>query len=161
MRIEPPCTRDVAYVGAYMRQRDRDEFIALTHFASYGELVFSLIERFASHPDVFVVHDEEPVAVGGMILHRPNVATLLFFATDKFAAVGRPFTRFVKKQLFRTYVERGVHRIEAQALADYGEVRSWLNVLGLTAEATMPGFGRDGQTYIQYAWTKSVRSPRP
>jgi hypothetical protein len=156
MKVVPPNPDDVRAVALLMRQRDRDEFMPLTHFTEHHELVSSLTERFGEHPDCFVVMSHDgPVAVGGMLLHRPNVATLLFFASDAFAGrVAADFTRFVKQRLFPGYVAKGVHRIECQSLEDYTSVHNWLEVLGLKREATMPGFGRGGETYIQFSWTK-------
>lgn len=139
-----------------MRQRDRDEFMPMTHFERHADLVSSLVERFGEHPDCFTVFDDPgPVAVGGMLLHRPNVATLLFFATDDFkGAVAADFTRFVVQRLFPRYRERGVHRIECQSLDGYEEVHRWLGVLGLEKEAVLRSFGRGGEDYVQFAWTK-------
>lgn len=154
MIVEPALPAAVAAVAKSMRQRDRDEFMALSHFETHDQLVKSLVQRFGGHPDVFTVHTDAPVAVGGMLLHRPNVATLLFFATDDFAgAVAADFTRFVKQRLFPGYIAKGVHRIECTALAGYEEVHRWLVALGLEYEADMPKFGRGGETYTQFAWT--------
>ena len=156
MIVEPANYVDVEAVAQQMRARDRDEFMPLTHFATHAELVASLVERFGEHPDCFIVNgDPGPVAVGGLLLHRPNVATLLFFATDDFAPEGANFTRFVVQRLFPTYIERGVHRIECAALAEYDEMHRWLGVLGLAREAVLLGFGRGGETYIQFSWVKS------
>lgn len=153
MNIEPALPSDVALVAQAMRQRDRDEFMPLTHFERHEQLAKSLVTRFGGHPDVFTVFDDPgPVAVGGMLLHRPNVATLLFFATDDFKGrVASDFTRFVKQRLFPAYEARGVHRIECQSLDGYEEVHRWLEVLGLEREAVMPAFGRGGETYLQFA----------
>jgi hypothetical protein len=155
--VEPSLPADVSRVAQAMRQRDRDEFMALSHFERHDELVKSLVKRFGGHPDVFTVFDDPgPVAVGGMLLHRPNVATLLFFATDDFKdKVAADFTRFVKQRLFAEYRKRGVHRIECAALAEYDEMHRWLKVLGLVREAVMLGFGRAGETYLQFSWVKS------
>jgi hypothetical protein len=151
--VEPALPNDVARVAAAMRQRDRDEFMPMTHFERHEQLVKSLVQRFGGHPDVFTVFDDPgPVAVGGMLLHRPNVATLLFFATDDFKGkVAADFTRFVKQRLFPQYIAAGVHRIECQSIEAYASVHNWLEVLGLKEEATLPKFGRGGETYIQFA----------
>lgn len=156
MIVEPALPDDVFRVAQAMRQRDREEFMALGHFERHEDLVKSLVKRFGGHPDVFTVFgDPGPVAVGGMLLHRPNVATLLFFATDDFVAVGAEFTRFVVQRLFPGYRAKGVHRIECQSLDGYDEVHRWLNALGLEREAVMPKFGKGGETYIQFAWVAS------
>lgn len=157
MIVEPALPNDVAKVAAAMRQRDRDEFMPMTHFERHEQLVKSLVQRFGGHPDVFTVFaDPGPVAVGGMLLHRPNVATLLFFATDDFGGkVAADFTRFVKQRLFPGYIAKGVHRIECQSLDGYEEVHRWLGVLGLEREALLRRFGRGGEDYVQFAKVES------
>lgn len=153
MIVEPANTRDVAHVAVRMRERDVEEIIATSHFTTKGELVSDLVQRFGEHQDVFVVYgDPGPVAVVGMLLHRPNVGTLLFFATDDFDAVGSDFVRFVVQRWFPAYKERGVHRIECTALESYDEVHRWLDTFGLKREAVMPKFGRGGETYVLFSW---------
>lgn len=153
MIVESALPDDVFRVAQAMRQRDREEFMALGYFERHDELVKSLVKRFGGHPDVFTVFgDPGPVAVAGMLMNRPNVGTLLFFATDDFQKIGGDFTRFVVQRWFPTYRERGVHRIECVSIDGYDEVHRWLNLMGLEQEAVLPKFGRSGETYIQFAW---------
>lgn len=154
MKVGAATTDDVRSVANSMRARDREEFMAVSNFLHHSELVHSLVDRYGGHPDVIVAGLDEgkPMCIGGLILHRPNVATLLFFATDDFHLIGRDFTRFVKQRLFPGYTRKGVHRIECASLGGYDEVHRWIEVLGLTREVEMKKFGRGGETYVQFAW---------
>lgn len=156
MRVEAATPEHVFAVANAMRARDREEFMAVSTYRRHAELVENLVRRFGNHPDVIAAFWENtvPVVIGGLIQHRPNVATLLFFATDDFPKIGSELTRFIKQRLFAGYVAQGVHRIEAASIDGYDEVHRWIEVLGLKKEAVMRGYGRGGETYLQFAWVK-------
>lgn len=155
MIVEAATPDLVRRVAEAMRARDREEFMAVSSLHDHRDLVDSLVRRFGQHPDVIVVSDSAgPVVVGGLIRYRPNVASLLLFATDGMPRVGADLTRFIKHRLFAAYRDAGVHRIECSSLGGYTQIHRWLRALGLKQEARMEGFGRDGQTYLQFSWTK-------
>lgn len=155
MRIEHAAASDVAAVALNMRHRDYLEFSAVSPCNSRSELADLLTARFGDRPgDVLAVFDgERPVAIGGLIESRPNVITLLFFATDNFPAVALPLTRFIKRELFPRYIAAGVHRFEAVSMHRHEEAHRWLKILGLKMEAALFGYGRDRETFVQFAWT--------
>lgn len=158
MIAEAATARTVREVAEEMRPRDREEFMAASPFERHTDLVEALVERYSPHPDVYAFLDgQEPIAIAGLIQHRPRVVTLLFFSKPDLARIGADLTRFVAQRLFPAYQQRGVHRIECASIESYGETHRWLKTLGLKQEAIMPGYGRDGQTYIQFAWVSDVR----
>ena len=134
--------------------------MAVSSFETHDQLVDAIVERYAPHQDAYVFRTDggAPVGVAGMIRHRPNVITLLFFATEQFAEIGSDLTRFVRKVLFPKYKELGVHRIECASIEGYAETHRWLEVLGMKEEAIMPGYGRGGETYIQFSWVKETKN---
>ena len=146
----------VREIAEQMRPRDREEFMAVSPFERHSQLVDEIVKRYALHQDAYAFRadDGAPVAVAGLIQHRPNVITLLFLATERFPEISAALTRFVVQRLFPKYKERGVHRIECASIEGYVETHRWLGVLGLEEEAVMPGYGRDGETYIQFAWVR-------
>ena len=159
MITEAATVTAVREIAENMRLRDWAEFMAVSPFETHGQLVDAVVERYALHQDAYVFRadDGTPVGVAGMIRHRPNVITLLFFATEQFAEIGSDLTRFVRKVLFPKYKELGVHRIECASIEGYAETHRWLEVLGLQQEAVMPGYGRGGETYIQFSWVADAR----
>jgi hypothetical protein len=161
MRIEEPTRESVLHVITNMRESDMREFLAVSHMTDRRTLSHVLLDRYERHPDVIVAwNDQEPVAVGAMLETRPKVATLMFFATDKFETIAAPLTRFIRQRLFARCKNVGVHRIECLSIEGYPEAHRWIKALGLSQEAVMHGFGREGETFYQFAWVKeNVRSP--
>lgn len=137
-----------------MRERDLEEFLALAPVDDGEALAQQLARQYGERNDVLCVFDDrdEPVCIGGTIETRPNVMTLLFFATDEFPRVVRPLTRFIRNELFPRYFAIGVHRIEAVAMAKYVEVHGWLARLGLKQETgTLHAFGKGREDFVQFA----------
>lgn len=155
MRIDAATPADVRHVAENMRESDEREFLAVNWVQTRAELVEGLVRRYAKAPEAIVARDNahQPIAIGALIEQRPNVATLLFFATDRFPEIAVPLTRFIRRRLFPAHQRAGVHRIECAA-ADREDVRRWLEALGLSHEAEMRGYGKAGETFHQYAWVK-------
>lgn len=157
MRVETATVEDVVDVAYRMRERDYLEFTALSDTDSPAELARRLGARYGrSGQAICAHHDDKPVAIGEMVIARPGVATLMFFATDDFPKIAISATRFIKWELFPRYREHGIHRIEAVSLEGYDETHRWLQTLGLAQEAVMPGYGRRAETFRQFAWVRDV-----
>lgn len=159
MRIEPASRENVFTVAENMRERDYVEFGALSFASTRAALALVMAERYGGRPDVMCGYFMDvPVCIGGAIETRPNVITLLFFATDDFNRVAFPATRFIRGEMFPRLRDAGVHRIEAVSLANHADAHKWLRVLGLEAE-TLPlaGYGKAGEEFIQFSWVRDVR----
>ena len=154
MKIDAPLRADVRHVAENMRQKDIVEFRAVSRAENTDELAEALIERYGDRGDTICARldDGTPVAVGAMIESRFNVVTLLFFATDDFPQIAMALTKFIVQRLFPRYRNAGVHRIECVSHVGYTEAHRWIETLGLEKEAEMPGYGRNGETYFQFAW---------
>lgn len=160
MRISSPTPDVVRRVALNMRERDYKEFSAVSFTTSREQLAEAMAERYGSRTDVVVgyLDDMTPVCVGAAIMARPNVVTLLFFATDDLKEIILPVTRFIKKQFLARLVLSGTHRIEAVSLAGYDETHAWLKTLGLDKETeSLLGYGKAGEAFVQFAWSKDVR----
>ena len=153
MKIDYATAADVYDVALRMRESDYIEFDALSPTGSREELAARLADRFANRPDVLVARREDvPVAVGGLIEHRPNVVTLLFFATDDFNAVSGDISCTVKRILRRAKAA-GTHRIEVVSLIGHKQAHDWIRWLGLREEGgPLRGFGKNGEAFQQFAW---------
>lgn len=161
MRIEPATPEAVRHVAVNMRERDYLEFSAVSFAETRFELAEVLTARYGENAEVHVGFEGmEPICVGGSVMARPNVISLLFFATDRFPEIVLPATRYIKKQLLPRLVEAGVHRVEAVSMIDHTEAHAWLRTLGLRKETgPMQGYGKNGEAFVQYAWSKNVRPP--
>ncbi|MBZ9706064.1 hypothetical protein LB543_04935 [Mesorhizobium sp. ESP7-2] len=144
----------VRYVADNMREKDVEEFLAVSFARNRGELADSLVERYGAHQHAFGFSDDDdtPVGVGAMVEGRPNVITLMFFATPLFNKLALPIARFTKRRLFPGYIETGVHRIECISIAGYEEAHRWIRLCGMSEEGVFRGFGKRGETFHQFAW---------
>lgn len=147
-----PSEKDLRYVAENMRDRDVAEFMAVSHAETRAGLVDDLVARYAQHPGLICgFADNEPTAIGAMVAARPNVITLMFFATEKFSKIAIPLTRFIRQRLFPRYINDGVHRIECVSIDGYEETHRWIEALGLQHEARHEGYGRNGETFHTFA----------
>ena len=153
MRIEGPTPEHVSHVAGNLRRSDAAEFLAVSSAATTEELAAMLVQRYSDDDHVYCFSKgATPVAVGAMVEGRPNVITIMFFATEMFPAIAFELARFCKRRLFPFYRRRGVHRIECIAIDGNDENRRWIEMLGMKHEATLRGFGRGGETFHQFAW---------
>jgi len=157
--IERATADDIRHVAMNMRARDFEEFTATAPTDSRRHLADMLAHRYSSRDDVLCGSlDGEPICIGGTIEAWPGVISLLFFATDDFPKIGRPITRFIRRELFPRYLEAGIHRIQAISLDGYSEVHDWLRAIGLAQETEpMLGYGKRGEAFVQFAKVKYVR----
>jgi hypothetical protein len=155
MKIDVATLVDIREVALNMRERDLEEFSAVYAADTRHEIANVLGDRYGWRTDIIVAkQDDVPVAVGGVMELRPNVLTLFFLATPAFDRIVLPLSRYIKWRLFPPLIEAGVHRIEAVTLDTYTEMHRWLELLGLSREATHPCFGKRRETFATYAWVK-------
>lgn len=148
--IEIATSEDVWNVALRMRESDFLEFAAVSNVDSREAMADALAARIEQPIGVF--RDGRPVAIGAMVETRPNVATLLFFATDAFPDVALELTRFVRRRLFPKYREVGFHRFECVSIEGHVAAHRWIKILGLELEAYLPKYGRAGEAFYQFAW---------
>lgn len=161
MKTEVATFGDVYSVARNMRARDIEEFLAVSPVTTHDGLVMRLIERFGHHQGLIVAKEGDvAIAIGGLIELRPHVATLLFFATDRFPSIALALTRFIRQKLFPRVKRAGVHRIEAVSIEGYEEAHRWIEILGLKREAELRGYGKNGETFIQFAWVSDACKTR-
>lgn len=152
MRVDITTPENVRYVAERMRDSDYREFSALSHASTRQEMIDSLVEAYGNHQGGICAYlGDEPVAVGAMVEGRPNVITLMFFATDDMHKIVLPLTRFITKNLFEKYRANGVHRIECVSIDGYDEAHRWIKMLGLHHEAVFPSFGKNEEPFHSFA----------
>lgn len=160
MKIEPASVDDVHSVALRMRQRDFEEFSAVTPADTYAGLATLMADRYGGRPDVMCGSDDAlgPICIGGTIEARPNVISLLFFATDDFPKIALPITRFIRQNLFPKLIAAGAHRIEAVSMDGHDQTHAWLRTIGLEAETgPMRGYGKNREDFVQFSWSADVR----
>lgn len=156
VRIERATPAEIEYVARNMRQRDFEEFSALSWENGREALARDLAHRFSERSDTLCAALDEPIAIGMTVLNRPRVITLGFFATDRFPEIAIGVTRFVRELLER-FESVGVHRIEAVSLDGHEQAHRWLGLLGLEPETgPLRNYGRSGETFKQFVRVKNA-----
>lgn len=150
MKIERATRDDIAFVARNMRERDFAEFSAISRCDTREELADLLTQTYGGREDIICGAKDEPICIGITVEVWPNVMSLGFLATDRFPEIGRPITKFTK-DLLAKYEAAGVHRVQAISIEGYDTTHRWLETLGLKREVVMPGYGRNNETFVQFA----------
>ncbi len=161
MKIERASAAQVCEVAYRMREADYAEFSAVSTAADREELALILAGRYGDEPAALcALKSGVPVAIGATLETRPNVLTLMFFATDAFAEIAFPLTRFIRQRLLKPMIAAGVHRVEAVSMVGHDKAHRWIRALGLEPETEpLLGYGRAGEAFLQFSWVRDdVRS---
>lgn len=139
---------DALDIAQRMRPADRAEILA----TRWSDELAPVALDAANSPLAFSLGLERPIcAIGGSPRH-PGVWSAWMFATDELPRIGRAATLFACRDILPMMVAAGAHRIEARSAADHHVAHRWLEAVGGRREAVIPGYGRDRQDFILYAW---------
>lgn len=154
MTPEPLCYGDAFALASTMRECDREEIFA-THWPG-EELQGLVVGAMACAPFAycFKYRGWPTVAVGAAPLH-PGVWRVWAFGTDYFRHVGFAVTKWIRRGMMPALLAAGAHRAEALSIDGHAEAHRWLEALGARREATLKGFGREGQDFHVYAWRRN------
>jgi len=158
MKLNSATASDIYHVAMDMRDADYKEFVALADCGDRDALARQLVARFANADLVVAYHGGQPAAIGGAVCYRPNVATMLFYATDAFPKIGLDVTRFIRRHYIPALHAQGVHRLECVSHGNYTWAHKWLSSLGFSHEATLGGFGKNGEMYYQFSKVEYART---
>lgn len=103
------------------------------------------------------VETQEPLVVGGFIQTGPNRHQTFFLATQRaWDEHGREITQHVIDTLEKV-VENEEHvRIETYCLSKRRKAREWYTRIGLQYEATLKGYGVNGESAVLYTLVKGA-----
>lgn len=161
VRIGPLEADAVAFVAARMRAADRAEIFATRSDGDASRIAaetmaYARVGCVASW--VGEGWDVEPVAVVCAIPLWPGVWSVGMYATDRWPLVARRVTRWIARSLMPDLVAAGAHWAECRSLETHATAHRWLERLGAHHEATLAAYGRGGETFFLYAWTRPCPS---
>lgn len=147
--IEPANVRDLSYILANLRPRDRDEADA-QHDRWDPALVAAAAARA---PYSFLTRSPDRVPVvgfGALPIMPTTVGAWLLATAEATPRLIAETTRFVDGPLRAQLRRDGFRWAEARALADYPEAHGWLARLGGHAIVELPGYGRGGEDFVLF-----------
>lgn len=150
-----PCTLEhLLYIVANCREQDAR---AITAVRWDDDLEAWARERMQVGGPAYALMDGGvPVAAGGIALPRPGVFWAWLVATPGWKTRWRTVVKAAKKGLQSLFEMEGIHRIEAQCLADFPEAAALLTWLGFRREGIHPGWGKRGETFMTWSKLKEV-----
>lgn len=157
--LEPPTRTAVRDVVLNMRLADWREIFCCRAGDDAESFVDEMILHCAAGFCAYVaraVGEAAPVAVIGVAALTPVVGSAFMFATDQFDEIGWSLTRRLKSEIVPGLRRAGLARVECRAWEGNSAALRWLRHLGAKPEAVLRGYGRDGETFIQMAWTRAA-----
>lgn len=154
--LDMPTRQSLRQVVLHMRAADWREIFCCRASDDAEAFVDEMILHCASGFCAYVARAAgaaEPVAVIGVAALTPRVGSAFMFATDDFDVIAWSLTRRLKAEIVPGLQKAGLARVECRAWAGNGAALRWLRHLGARREAVLRGYGRDGETFIQMAWT--------
>ena len=136
-----------------MRAKDAEEIFA-TQWADDREVFTDFVMRAGGFGYVLHADDGEPVVAGGACPLWPGVWSVWMFATDRFGEIAIATHRFAKEVFFPVLKDVGYIRLECRSMASHKIAHRWLESLGGRREADVSCYGKGGQDFILYCWTK-------
>jgi hypothetical protein len=144
----------VQYVCRNLRDRDAEEIFA-TRFHDDPDQLASEIATVREYSWCAVV-DHEPVAIIGAYEKWPGVWSVFAFGTDRWPEVVLTLTKHVRRVMIPELFERGAIRADCHALETHDDARRWLTALGAKEGPGLDNFGKNGQSFVCYCWTRET-----
>jgi hypothetical protein len=153
MKLEEITLDRVRHVTENMRAKDREEIYATRWADDSEDLAQSVI---ACRPMGFVAaaDDGEAVAVFGVHQMWPGVYSVFMFATDRWQDVSLSVTKFALRIMIPSVMSDGFVRAECRSLSTHDQAHRWLEMLGAYKESEHRCYGKNGETFFTYSWTK-------
>lgn len=145
----------VHHVVGLMRTKDREEIFA-TQWSDDPWAFANQVLRCGDFGFVLHADDGEPVVCCGAVPMWNGVWSVWMFATDRFDEIALSTHRFAKKVFFPALDAGGWHRLECRSLGTHDVAHRWLEVLGAYKESEAENYGKNGEPFVVYCWTKKL-----
>lgn len=156
----------VKYIIQNCRARDRAEIEAL-----YGlQPTLDLAPQWASSACLMQIfdHDGHPAAFAAAHRVTHTVCTLSMIATEDWRHVAPSVIKWAKRSAMPALYLQGFKRAECRSISGHPEAFRFLTHLGFVCECTVPGYGRNGEEFHQFAFVRRTpihvfqcQNPRP
>ncbi|TIM83607.1 MAG: hypothetical protein E5X41_31375 [Mesorhizobium sp.] len=150
LRIIPATLRDLSYIAANLRPEDRAEIDCQFDEWSPVLLALTALQGFAYVAEL----DGNPAAGFGAAEQRGGLWIAWSWGTHRMKRCVPGITEFFHAVLGPQVAARGAWRVEARALAANELALRWLIRLGATQRCRLPGYGRNGEDFLLYDWTR-------
>lgn len=143
----------VYHVCRHMRAKDAEEIFA-TQWSDDRDVLAQNVLQVCKFGYILHADDGTPVVCGGAVALWPGVWSVWMFATDRFDEIAIATHRFAKTIFFPALEDVGYVRLECRSIVSHTTAHRWLESLGGRCESAVSNYGKDGQDFLLYCWTK-------
>lgn len=153
--VKPANLRDLSYVASHMRASDRAEVeCQIDEWSAVNVAALSLRDY------AYVVElDGNPEAAFGCGQVRRGYWIAWSWGTARSWRCLPTIVSFITGTLQPAVYAAGAFRVEARALASHVQARNFLERIGGRFRCELPGYGKNGETFILYDWTRETYVP--
>lgn len=151
IRAEPPL-EDVLAVTRNMRARDHEEIFAIRWHDDPDMLAQEVLASGAFRWGAYL--DGRPVAMFGAYPQWPKVWSAWSFGTDDWRRVAPRIARFMMEFMRPALEHSGAIRLFCWSMETHTDANRWLEFLGAKKEVTLDNYGKNGQAFCCYGWTR-------
>lgn len=144
--------RDLSYIAANLRPEDKAEIDC-----QHDEWAPATLAQTALHGFAYVAElDGNPEAAFGAGEVREGLWVAWSWGTRRMRRCVPRITQFFYAVLGPDVASRGAWRVEARPLASNDMAVRWLHRLGATERCHLPGFGKNGEDFLLFDWTRET-----
>lgn len=151
-RRTDPTPEALAHIVQNLRAPDLEE-VAATSYDVWPS-VWERLCAVRANQSVWEV-DGVPAAVMGAWPLWPGMWTVYAMGTEAFPAV--TMTKFALRVMVPALMESGARRAECASIATHTVAHRWLEGLGAHRESEMPNYGKGGETFYRYVWSRNAQ----
>ncbi len=152
--LQPATVADVAFLCQHMREDERAQVLALTHFDAYDPDAVARMLVAKQGPAFSVVREDGmPVVTGGFEPVALGVWQTWMVTCDlAWSEFGLAVTRHVRKTMDSLLQSEGCHRIQTNALTAREEAVLWYErALHMQREGVLRAFGKHGEDIVLFS----------
>ena len=152
--MQPATLRDASYVAAHMREQDRAEiFCQLSPEARSEHLAYMALNAGGEQWCAWL--DGEPIACWGYSYLTHAGSVLWAWGTNQFHKAVPAITKAAINELVPMFERSGIQYLEARSLATHHQAHRWLKLLGGVPQCTLPTYGRNGEDFVLFTWSRA------
>jgi hypothetical protein len=144
--------RDLSYIAANLRPEDQTEVDCQFDSWTPAHLALSAMQGFAYVAEL----DGNPEAAFGAAEARSGLWAAWSWGTKRMRRCVPLITKFFYEVLGPDVSAAGAWRVEARPLAGNDLAVRWLKRLGATERCSLPGYGRNGEDFLLFDWTRET-----
>jgi hypothetical protein len=157
--IRNATVRDACFVAANMRPQDWREISALIGDVPRRDAACWMLassRRPSGRTYAWQVEEDgQPIACFGFSYVYEHVASAWSYGTNRMCRAIVPITGWSQVYLPMLFEVERQQRVEVRTIVDHDISHRWLNRVGAKEECFLPSYGRNGEPFVLYAWTRT------